>query len=116
MTLAPAALLLAGATGCVTLQTEEDIEAQNQRVARLETSVKTLQENNQQLQAQVEEVKQDMKQVETAAASKEQLREVLNEVAALGKQFERVDATAQKRGRIARQIQSELEGVLGGND
>ena len=97
MALAPAALLAVAGSGCGTFQTVEDAQLQQQRIAGLETSVKSLQENNQQLQAQMEELKQDVKQVETAAASKEQVREVLNEVAEMDKRFAKSDRASQER-------------------
>ncbi len=97
--LAPAALLLAGGTGCVTLQTQEEIDAQNQRMAAMEMNVQSLQGQTQQLQAQVEELRQDN------ALSASQARSLREAVGLLDKRFDQVDETSRQR---MAQIQSKL--------
>lgn len=99
MALAPAALLLAGGTGCVTLQTQEEIDAQNQRMAALETTVSSLQNQSQQLQAQVEELRQDN------ALSASQARNLREAVGVLDKRFDQVD-------EVSRQRMADLQGKL----
>ncbi len=89
--LVPAALLLAGATGCGTFQTVEDADAQSRRIAALETNLRTIQENQQQIQAQLEELRQDN------ALSASQTKSLNEAIGVLDRRFDQVDTSSRQQ-------------------
>ena len=94
----PAVLLLVVGTGCGMFQTVDDAQGQQQRIAALEMSMKSVQEKSQQLDAQVEELKADLaKQNEINARSTDQARQMAEELATIEKRFSRVDETSRQR-------------------